>query len=133
MTFSRTGSRLKLVLILNCEVNHSSGNSTVKAAYITSVLFFCAYPLPNSLKLHDDVLIFLSRHGSLQSNLTVLLNEAEMNPLNNEELIMNGWLCAMQWECRAKVRLFRRVACNYLIKDFVSFCISFKVNWAVLL
>lgn len=64
----------------------------MKAVYITSVLFFCAYPLPNSLKLHDDVLIFLSRHGSLQSNLTVLLNEAVMNLLNNEELIMNGWL-----------------------------------------
>lgn len=28
-----------------------------------------------------------------------------------------------------KVRLFSQVGCNYLIKDHVSFCTSFKVNW----
>lgn len=72
------------------KVNHSSGNRTVKTAYLTSVLFFCAYPLPSSLHLYGHILIFLSRRGSLQSVADGFIKGSSEYPLNNEEQIING-------------------------------------------
>lgn len=63
----RTGSRLKLVLILNCESEPLIWKQRSEDCLLNLTFVLCAYPLPNSLHLYGHILIFLSRRGSLQS------------------------------------------------------------------